>query len=89
MPEYRLIFHRKAEKSLDKLEAKTKQRVLEDIQSLTNFTGQRCPLDIVKIQGFEDFYRLRSGRLRIEFALDKPSKTVVVLKIEQRERVYE
>lgn len=89
MPEYRLIFHRKAEKALNGLDAKTKQRVLEDISCLTNFAGHKSRLDIVKMKGFEDFYRLRSGKLRIEFSVDKPSGTIIILKIEHRERVYE
>ncbi len=89
MPKYRLIFHRKAEKSLDRLDKKAKQRVLEDILCLTNFTGLRSRLDIVKMKGHEGFYRLRSGKLRTEFTVDKPSETIIILKIEHRERVYE
>jgi mRNA-degrading endonuclease RelE of RelBE toxin-antitoxin system len=89
VPDYRLIFHRKAENSLNDLDAKTKQRVLEDILCLTNFAGHKSRLDIVKMKGYEDFYRLRSGKLRIEFTVDKPSGTIVILKVEHRERVYE
>ena len=34
MPKYRLSFHRKAEKALDGLDEKAKQRLLEDIGCL-------------------------------------------------------
>ena len=89
MPKYRLVFHRRAEKSLDGLDKKTKRMVLEDIQCLSDFSGHKSRLDVVKMEGMKDFYRLRSGRIRIMFALDKPSGTIIILKIEQRERAYE
>ena len=89
MPKHRLVFHRRAEKALDGLDKKTKRMVLEDIHCLTGFSGHKSHLDVVKMEGMKDFYRLRSGRIRIMFALDKPSETITVLKIEQRERAYE
>ena len=89
MPKYRLVFHRKAVKSLDALDEKTKHRVLEDILCLADFTGLRSHLDIVKMEGQKDFYRLRTGKRRIMFAVDKKSETIIILKIEHRERVYE
>jgi mRNA-degrading endonuclease RelE of RelBE toxin-antitoxin system len=89
VPKYRLVFHRKAEKALDRLERKTKQRLLEDIRCLADFSERKSHLDVVKMEGMKDFYRLRSGRLRVMFTLDKPSGTIIILKIEQRERAYE
>jgi mRNA interferase RelE/StbE len=89
VPKYRVIFHRRAEKALDGLDKKTKRMVLEDILCLTDFSGHKSRLDVVKMEGRKDFYRLRSGRLRAMFALDKPSGTIIILKIEQRERAYE
>ncbi len=84
-----MIFHRKAEKALDRLDKKAMQRLLEDILCLADFSERRSHLDIVKMEGMKDFYRLRSGRFRMMFAVDKTSGTIVILKIEQRERVYE
>ena len=89
MPKYRLVFHRRAEKALDGLDKKTKQGLLEDILCLTDFSERKSRLDIVKMEGLKGFYRLRSGRLRTVFALDKPSGTIIILKIEHRERAYE
>ena len=89
VPKYRLVFHRKAEKALDGLDEKTKQRLLEDIAFLTDFTGLKSNLDIVKIQGQKGYYRLRSGKLRTVFFVHQESKTIFVLKIEKRENVYE
>ena len=89
MPKYRLVFHRKAEKALNGLDRKTKQRLLEDIRCLMEFSERKSRMDIVKMEGMQGFYRLRSGRLRTMFAVDKPSGTIIILKIEQRERAYE
>jgi mRNA-degrading endonuclease RelE of RelBE toxin-antitoxin system len=89
MPKYRLIFHRKAEKDLDALDGKIKQRLLEDIGRLENFTGLRTDLDIVKMKGQKNFYRLRTQKFRTVFCVEMASKTIIVLKIEKRENVYE
>lgn len=89
MPEYRLVFHRKAEKSLDHLDEKTKHRLLADILCLTTFSGQKSNLDIAKLKGQKDFYRLRTGKLRTVFTVDKPSETIIILKIAHREKAYE
>ena len=89
MPRYHLIFHRKAEKFLDGLDEKTKQGLLEDVLCLADFTGLRSSLDIVKLKGQKGFYRLRTGKLRTVFTVDKASRTIIILKIERRERIYE
>ncbi len=89
MPKYQLSFHRKAEKALDSLDQKTKQRLLEDIGCLADFTGLRSRLDIVKLEGQKDLYRMRSGSRRIEFFVHKETKTIFILRIQKRENVYE
>jgi mRNA-degrading endonuclease RelE of RelBE toxin-antitoxin system len=89
VPKYRLIFHRKAEKALVALDEKMKHHLLEDIGRLENFTGFESDLAIVKIQGQKNFYRLRTQRIRTIFFVEQKSKTIVVLKIEKRENVYE
>jgi mRNA-degrading endonuclease RelE of RelBE toxin-antitoxin system len=89
VPKYFLSFHRKAEKALEALDEKTKQRLLEDIGHLADFTGLKSHLDIVKMQGQKDYYRLRSGKLRTVFFVDQMSKTIIILKIGKRESAYE
>jgi mRNA-degrading endonuclease RelE of RelBE toxin-antitoxin system len=89
LPNYRIFFHSKADKFLDNLDGKTKRRLLESILYLENFPEFDTNLDIVKIEGQKDFYRLRIGRIRTMFAVDKTAKTIIVLKISQREAVCE
>ena len=89
MPNYRGLFHRKADKFLDSLDEKAKRRLLESILCLETFPEFDSNPDIVKMEGQKDFYRLRTGRIRTMFAVDKTNKTIIVLKIAQREAVYE
>jgi mRNA-degrading endonuclease RelE of RelBE toxin-antitoxin system len=89
LPNYRIFFHSKADKFLDNLDGKTKRRLLESILYLENFPEFDTNLGIVKIEGQKDFYRLRIGRIRTMFAVDKTAKTIIVLKISQREAVCE
>lgn len=61
----------------DKEERIILEMLLEKIISL-NWRG----LDIKKLQGYEDIFRLRKGKLRIIFI--KNNKTVSILSIERR-----
>lgn len=89
MPKYRILFHRKADKALDKLDSKTTKILLEKILCLENFPEFSEHLDIVKMAGHKDFYRLRIRDLRAMFIVDKTKRTVIILKIAQREAAYE
>ena len=55
MPKYRIVFHRKAEKALNGLDKKTKQRLLEDVLCLADFSERKSHLDIVKMKGMQVF----------------------------------
>jgi mRNA-degrading endonuclease RelE of RelBE toxin-antitoxin system len=89
VPNYNILFHRKANKFLESLDEKTKRRVLEDILSLQNFPEFEKTPDIAKIEGQKDFYRLRTGKIRTIFSINKTTKTIIILKIAQREAAYE
>lgn len=89
MPKYRIIVHRKVDKFLERLDEKNRHRVLEDILCLENFPEFNKHLDIVKMQGYKNLYRLRTDQLRTMFTVDKTSRTIMILKISQREAAYE
>jgi mRNA-degrading endonuclease RelE of RelBE toxin-antitoxin system len=89
VPKYRIVVHRKADKFLDGLDEKTRRRVLEGILCLENFPEFNESLDIVKMEGQKDFYRLRKGKLRTMFTVDKITRTIIILKIAYREDAYE
>ncbi len=89
MPNYHILLHRKVDKFLDCLDEKTRLRELEAILRLENFPNFIEHLDIVKMEGQKDFYRLRTGRFRIMFSVNKSTLTIIILKISQREAAYE
>jgi mRNA-degrading endonuclease RelE of RelBE toxin-antitoxin system len=71
------------------MDIKMKQHLLEDIGGLENFTGLKTDLDIAKMKGQKNFYRLRTQRFRTIFCVEPASKIILILKIEKRENVYE
>ena len=89
MPNYLIVVHRKADKFLDRMDEKTKKGVLQKILCLETFPNPNEHLDIMKIEGQKDFYRLRTGKFRVMFSVDKTTQTIIILKISQREAAYE
>jgi Cytotoxic translational repressor of toxin-antitoxin stability system len=89
MPRYRVSVHRKADKFLDCLDEKKRRHVLEDILCLETFPEFEKHVDIVKMQGFKNLYRLRTDDLRTIFSVNKERRIIVILKISEREAAYE
>ncbi len=54
------------EKFIRKLNAKENQRIKEVIKQI--ISGDFAGLDVKKLRGFDDFYRVRVGRVRIIFS---------------------
>ncbi len=81
-----IILSRSASKFLEK--HKERKRLIKDIlEELKNFP--MCSLEIKKLEGFKDIFRVKKGRIRIIFKLDKEKKRITVLKIGFRENIYE
>lgn len=76
MARYRISVHRKADKFLDHLDEKKRRHVLEDILCLETLPEFEKHLDIVKMQGFKNLYRLRTDDLRTMFSVDKATGTI-------------
>ncbi len=53
---------------------------------MENFPNVR--IDILKIAGEEDTFRLRIGKLRALFKVYREEKVVVVIKVDLRRRIY-
>jgi mRNA-degrading endonuclease RelE of RelBE toxin-antitoxin system len=88
VPKYKISVHRKADKFLDGLRQKQRHHILEDICFLQDFPQFKKPLDIKKMQGLKDTYRLRTDDFRTTFTVDKNSQTIFILKIIRREAAY-
>ena len=83
---YEIYFERKTLKNLKKLDKTLKSRILEALRTLRD-EGFSRKLDIKKLKGYKNHYRLRIGNYRILFELQKP-KTIIVYAILPREKAY-
>lgn len=89
MPKYRVILSKRAFKFLDSLDGKTRQRVIEHLDCLADYSFYDKSLDLCKLKGQRDYYRLRTGKIRIIFMLDKNAQAILVRKVAYREAAYE
>jgi len=83
---YRVLLERRAQRQLDKLDEDTRSRILEALRILRE-NGFSSRLDLRKLKGYRDHYRLRVGRYRVLFEL-QPERTAIIYAILPRRRAY-
>jgi len=83
---FRVLLHRKADEFLRGLEPENRQRIAGKLKDLEDFPKVR--LDIVKIAGEANTFRLRVGKYRALFKVYKEEKVIIVVKIDLRKRIY-
>ncbi|RLI08497.1 type II toxin-antitoxin system RelE/ParE family toxin [Candidatus Bathyarchaeota archaeon] len=83
---YKILLHRRVVKFLKRLDESTRSRVLDSLRELDKFPNVR--LDIVKIAGEKNIYRIRIGDLRILMKVYDVEKIIVIVKIDRRKRSY-
>jgi len=81
---YQVILKRSAEKELDALQAKTRNRIIKHLLALEE---NPRPSGIKKLQGQES-YRLRVGDYRVLYTVNDKIKQVVILAVGHRREVY-
>jgi len=84
--ENKILISRKAAKELLDVPEKERELIKDRISKLAFFPLAR--LDVQKLRGYENVYRLRVGEYRIIFEYQKREKVIKVLKIGKRENVY-
>jgi mRNA interferase RelE/StbE len=82
---FKVFIEKKAEKELEDIENKFRKLVLKRLKTLEK--GFLRELDIKKLKGFENHYRLRVGKFRILFYLE--GNKIIVYRIAPREVAYE
>lgn len=83
---YRLNFHPRTEKQLQKLTSSIQRKVVAQIEKLSvNPFGK---FDVRKLAQTKQSYRLRIGELRVIYQLDQKSKIMYVQEIDFRGQVY-
>jgi mRNA interferase RelE/StbE len=75
-------WHKKAQKHLEKIEIKYRDRIKEAVRTFYD-QGRG---DVSKLKGFKDIYRLRVGNFRILFKHEH--KNIYVLDVASRGDVY-
>ncbi|MGB9728049.1 MAG: type II toxin-antitoxin system RelE family toxin [Nitrososphaeria archaeon] len=83
---FRVLLHKRADEFLEGLKLEDKGRIADKLKQLENFPTVR--LDIVKIAGEANTFRLRVGNYRALFKVYEQEKIVVVVKIDVRKRIY-
>jgi len=73
-------------KQLDQLRENERRRILDALYTLRDY-GFTPRLDIKKLLGYENHYRLRVGDFRILFELAKP-RTIRVYDVLHRRKAY-
>jgi mRNA interferase RelE/StbE len=90
VPKYRVIAHRRVHKFLsDAKDENLKSTMKDALTKLENYPMTLREMDIEKIRGLEKTFRIRIGKYRIIFHVDKTEKTIYVTHAETRKRVYE
>jgi mRNA interferase RelE/StbE len=82
---YRVFLESKADRQLRKLAQEDRERVSARIQKLKE--GLLPELDVKKLKGYKDQYRLRVGEFRVLFEL-QPEHTIVVYAVLPRKKAY-
>ncbi len=76
-PRYKVTVYRKAEKFIDSIpESGRKQEVIRAVNDLANFPF--LDWDLEKLGGRDDAWRIRIGRYRIGFVVDKAKREISV-----------
>jgi mRNA interferase RelE/StbE len=70
------------------LDEKTRVKIIEALNTLTKYPLTLRRLDVEKLEGINRTYRLRIGRYRIIFYVDKEEKIIYVTHIGKRGKLY-
>ncbi|MEM0058698.1 MAG: type II toxin-antitoxin system RelE/ParE family toxin [Candidatus Bathyarchaeia archaeon] len=79
---------RKALRKLEKLSAKQRQDIKTIIMILKSDPIPFKKVDVCKLQGYDNTYRIRAGNLRIVYQILWDEKTILIHYIGPREKAY-
>ena len=89
MPKYRVVAHRRVLRFLNGLDDEEQKQVLvEAMESLERYPVSLREMNVAAIRGADKTFRVRVGRYRIIFAVDKEESTIYVTHLDSRKKVY-
>ncbi|MEM3883152.1 MAG: type II toxin-antitoxin system RelE/ParE family toxin [Candidatus Methanomethyliaceae archaeon] len=83
---FKVLLHKKADEFLRRIGLEDKRRIVEKLKQLEDFPAIR--LNVVKIAGEANTFRLRVGKYRALFKVYEQEKIIVVAKIDTRRKIY-
>ena len=84
---FKIELTRTARKALDKLQPNALKRIWRHIGELQKDPFRPRPMaNIVPVEGSETLYRLRIGKFRVEYEVNKNDNTIIILRIFQKKR---
>ena len=84
--ENKILISRSALKELKSIPKNERKAIKDKISKLAYFPLAR--LNVKKLKGYHNVYRLRVGDYRIVFEYIKEERTIKILKVGKRESVY-
>ena len=85
---YEIVIHKKFIRKLREMERPSLDKIANLMEILKTDPIPWKNFDIRKIQGEKDMYRVRIGKYRLIYFVDKNTKMIHILKIETREKAY-
>ena len=83
---YEVLIEKKAEKDFKNISKINHKRIIAAILTLKDNPRS---VDVRKISGSENYYRVRAGDYRIIYEIDDNKKKVIIFRIRHRREVYE
>ncbi len=83
---FEIFISSKALKFIEKLTDKRKTLIYEKLDTLKDFPDLN--MDIKKMKGMDNVYRIRIGKIRILFDLDKKDSAITIISIDFRGNIY-
>ena len=84
---YQVAFTKSAQKEFARLPLSMRERILEAVTILAQNPFTEL-LQIKKLKGADDLYRIRLGNYRVVYEIRKTILLIVVIKIGHRKEVY-
>ena len=89
MPKYKVIAHQRIHKFISNLKDENlKDKITGHLAKLENYPITLREMGIEKIKGLEKTFRIRIGKYRIIFHVDKTEKTIYITNAEARKKAY-
>ncbi len=88
MTSYTMLIHKRLDKDIKNIPKIHLEKFSVLIETLKLNPYPWKDFDLKKIEGAESTYRIRFGKYRVTYYVDKEIKTIHVLKFETRGKIY-